>query len=107
MRNALHVLSAAYLSVSPASVAAVYHASLAAGLSAKEMLLPHAAPALCESTLRLAAEAAEAAADDDGALDEAMEDAPPLEEGAEPAPTSRLDAGAARRFVAHALAAPS
>merc|ERR1740133_33472 len=62
VRNALMVLSTAYLSVSPASVAAVYHASLAAGLAAKDMLTPHAAPQLIESTVRMAEEQAAAAA---------------------------------------------
>ena len=40
----------------------MYHASLAAGLAAKDMLTPQAAPQLVETTLRMAEERAAAAA---------------------------------------------
>jgi len=40
----------------------VYHASLAAGLAAKDMLVPQEAPQLIETTLRMAEEQAAAAA---------------------------------------------
>mmetsp|Transcript_13443 Transcript_13443/g.29084 ORF Transcript_13443/g.29084 Transcript_13443/m.29084 type:complete len:326 (-) Transcript_13443:186-1163(-) len=41
VRNALVALDSLYIAVSPASVLEVYNASIAANLSAREMLLPH------------------------------------------------------------------
>merc|ERR1740130_1572407 len=87
VRNALVVLSTAYLSVSPASVAAVYHASLAAGLAAKDMLTPHAAPQLIESTVRMAEEQAAAAAEQTAEeAEDAAEDASTMVDAAGAAP---------------------
>lgn len=87
----------------------MYHASLAAGLAAKDMLTPHAAPALCETTVRMAAEQAAAAAVQAAEADSAMDEAGTMVDAAAPgadAPSTKLNAEAARRFVTHALAAP-
>jgi len=51
VRNALVALNQLGLAVSPTSVAEVYHASLAANLHAKEMLLPHNVPLICKNAV--------------------------------------------------------
>jgi len=100
VRNALVVLARLLISVSPTTVAEVYHASLAAGIAAKDMLLPHVAPQICASVITAAATADQQASALDGSEDAMMVDAPAAA-AAEPA--ARLNAEAAQRFVAHAL----
>jgi len=51
VRNALVALDWLCIAVSPASVAQIYEASLAAGLPAKDMLLPHVLPVISRTVL--------------------------------------------------------
>lgn len=52
VRNAIVALDTLCRIISPASVALVYHASLEAGLLAREMLLPHVLPTICRQVAR-------------------------------------------------------
>ena len=51
VRNALVALDQLCVAVSPANVADVYHASVAAGVAPKEMLLPHVLSSICKGVL--------------------------------------------------------
>ena len=51
VRNALVALDRMCIAVSPTTVTQVYEASVAAGLAAKDMLLPHVLPSICQTAM--------------------------------------------------------
>ena len=51
VRNAIVALDTLSIAISPASVAEVYHVSLAKGVPPKDMLLPHVLPDICRGAL--------------------------------------------------------